>query len=221
MYVSKYISKYISRVIIFYYIYTKYFEKKYVVTKKNNLHELYNDFYNKKINSNEPNKISKLSKEVFILNENKNNIFIDGINNYFSYKFGSKQNYYYNIKCNLFACNVKNIKLVIDSNLKKIVYDMNDMNNIFKNNIDEFEFILDNNYFDLNNICICLLFYGDNIEIKEISFKVIENEGTNKKYPIVIFNINTRYIPIYLDVNNILEYVENKEIDKSNNFFVS
>ena len=86
------------------------------------------------------------------------------------------------------------------------------------NNIDEFEFILDNNYFDLNNIYVYLLFYGINIEIKEISFKVMENIGINKKYPMIIFNINTKYIPIYLDVNNILEYQKKKNSNDESNY---
>jgi len=196
MYVSKYISKYISKVIIFYYFYTNYF-KQILCT----------------------NKISKPSpKEIVIINENKNNIILDGINNYFVYKFESKQNYYYNIKCKLFANNVENIKLVIDNTIKKVVYDMQSINSIFKNNIDEFEFILDNNYFDLNNIYIYLLFYGINIEIKEISFKVMENIGINKKYPMIIFNINTKYIPIYLDVNNILEYQRKINTNDESNY---
>ena len=214
MYVSKYISKYISKVIIFYYIYTKYFSQR-IIKKKYDLNAMYYNLYNKK---ETPPKIIEPLKEIYLLNEIKKNIILDSTRNYFSYKIESKHNYYYNIKCKLFASNVNNIKLVIDNTFKKIVYDMRNIDNMSKDNIDEFEFMLANNYFNLNNVYIYLLFYGDNIEIKEISFKVIDNEGINKKYPIVIFNINSKYIPIYFNVNNILN-VENKEIDRSNNFF--
>ena len=100
------------------------------------------------------------------------------------------------------------------------MYNYADHNSVDK--IYEYGFILDNNIFDTDElIYIYLLFYDDENEeflIDSIFLEVIENTLIQKNNSIIIFNVNNRYNPLYLNTQNILEYF--KLTEESNIFFI-
>ena len=184
------------------------------------------DVINKDININLlKNDITDNSKSSIILSETKNNIFLDENNNFIIYNFESNKNSYYRIKCNLTTNNIKNIKLIINGSKKKFLYDLLKENE-YIDKIKEYSFILDYNNFNVNeSIFIYLLFYDelmknikiDNINIEIIEHKIIKNNSTLNN-SILIFNINEKYIPIYTNVKNILDFEEYS--NKDNIFFI-
>ncbi len=194
------------------------------------LEEVYDNFFNNKKTKIEENidlnlfnlvKINKeaVKKENIILNETKENLILEVPDNFLVYNFNSSESNSYKIKCKLFINNCKNIKLVISDSKKRFVYDYN-KENIINKRINEFGFILDNNFNNNEYISIYLLFDKDNDDVKLVidSFFIETTEKPFKKEDsLIIFDINKKYIPFYTDVENILDYSE--YIDNSNVFF--
>ena len=191
-----------------------------------NLKDIYDNFFKKKVH--------KINKEIdidilknisikndlksnIILTENKNNILLDENNNFIIYNFDSIKNNYYKIKCKLTVNNIKNIKLIINDRNKKFVYDFLEETE-YSEEIKEYSFILDYNNFNINDsIFIYLLFYNDsmnNINIDNLSIEIIENKIVKNNLKlfnsIIIFNINDKYLPIYTNVENILDFEKNE-----------
>ena len=192
------------------------------------LNDIYDNFFKKykyKIDDIEIDKnlinIEKINN--IILNDNQNNISLNKIDNFIIYNFQSKKNVYYKIKCKckLKTNNLKNIKLIISNNKKRFMYNYTEHNCIDK--IYEYGFILDYNIFDTDDqIYIYLVFYNDDENeeflIDSIFLEVIENTRIQKNNSIIIFNINNKYNPLYLNTKNILEYLELTE--ESSIFFI-
>jgi hypothetical protein len=227
----------------------KKFEKKSNLNLKN----IYDKIFNKKniesIKSNDLKNIDKL-----ILIDNKDNIFLDDIDNFFKYNFKTNKNKKYKIRCTLDCSYVKNIKLIITNNVKRFVYNyenmkfkyidedenidenenINEEENIEKEIIEEskyvnynekinkFEFILDNNEFDENEINIYLIFVplviDKKINIYNYNIEVYEKSINRNIDAMIIFNINDYIQPLYIDKINILDYSE--YINESSVFFI-
>ena len=199
-----------------------------------NLKDVYNNFFFKKehkinkeididilknINNDNKNDL----KNNIILCETKNNILLDEINNFLLFNFESNENNYYNIKCKLKMNNVNNVKLIINDSNKKFVYDFLEENE-YLGNINEYNFILNYNKFNVNDsIFIYLLFYNDlmsNIIIDSVTMEIIENKIAKDNFKlynsIIIFSVNNKYLPVYTNNQNILDFKKN---DYDNLFF--
>jgi len=191
-----------------------------------NLKEIYDNFFSKKDQNFKKERIDenilstfnrKKFEDNIILSEKKDNIILNNINNFLIFNFDVKENNFYKIKCYINTINIKNIKLIISNENKRFIYDCSENDN---DNINIFEFILDNNNFENNeNISLYLMFYNDNdnIIINNLNIEIIE-KNINNNNPIIIFNINEIYNPIYINENNILDYKEYN--DESSVFFI-
>ena len=190
-----------------------------------NLKDIYDNFFKKKVHKINKEIDTDILKNInikndlksnIILTENKNNILLDENNNFIIYNFDSIKNNYYKIKCKLKVNNIKNIKLIINDRNKKFVYDFLEETE-YSEEIKEYSFILDYNNFNINeSIFIYLLFYNDlmnNINIDNLSIEIIENKIVKNNLKlfnsIIIFNINNKYLPIYTNVENILDFEKN------------
>jgi hypothetical protein len=195
------------------------------------LQEVYDNFFNKKktkvdndIDLNLFN-IAKMNKETIkkdsiIFNENKECIILEEPNNFLIYNFNSLKNNSYKIKCKLFINNCKNIKLIISDTKKRFIYDYN-KENIINDKINEFGFIVDNNFNIDDNISIYFLFDRNDdsdskLVIDSLFIEIIE-KSFKKEDSLIIFDINNKYIPFYTDVENILDF--SGYVDNSNVFF--
>ena len=203
--------------------------KKENKTSRYNLSEIYDNFFNgvkKKLTSDfniNDYKIDISSfkcdkKEIVIFNENLNDIVLDNSNNFIKFDFDSKKNYSYKIKYKLFSENIiKNIKLIIAGKDKRFVYDFREYN-IIDGSIKEYGFILDNNIFGDDNIHIYIILPDINIiNINNTFIEIIEKK-INSDNSIIIFDVNSKYYPLYCDEINILEFIE--YTDKNNVFFI-
>lgn len=193
------------------------------------LQEVYDNFFKNKKTNIEDNidlnilNVIKINKEVIkkdsiIFNEIQENLILEEPNNFLIYNFNSTKNNSYKIKCKLFINNCKNIKLVISDSKKRFIYDYN-KENIINEKINEFGFILDNNFDIDENISIYFLFDKDEatkLVIESIFIEIIE-KAFKKEDSLIIFDINNKYIPFYTDVENILDYIE--YVDSNNVFF--
>ena len=198
------------------------------------LQEVYDNFFNKKKTKVENDidlnlfNIVKMNKETIkkdsiIFNENKEYIILEEPNNFLIYNFNSVKNNSYKIKCKLFINNCKNIKLIISDSKKRFIYDYNKeniINNTLNEKINEFGFILDNNFNIDENISLYFLFEkkdNDNkLFIDSLFIEIIE-KSFQKEDSLIIFDINNKYIPFYTDVENILDF--SGYIDNSSVFF--
>lgn len=188
-----------------------------------NLKDIYNNFFNKKKNDIEPKfdinifknikKNENIIKNKIILDETKENINLDKINNFLLYNFESNRNRYYKIICKINTINLTNIKLIITDNKKRFIYDYNE-NNPNDDKILDYSFILDYNNFDIyDSIFVYIMFYNDseedNININNLSIQIIETIIEKKiDNSIIIFNINDKYYPIFTNEKNILDHKE-------------
>ena len=203
---------------------------------KYNLFEIYDNFINKKkkklvvdmdlsLLKNTPvnctvDDLNNNRKDIIIHTENKINIELDSINNFIIYNFESKENCYYKIKCKLYTQNVKNIKLIISNDKKRFVYDFCEHNLIDKE-INEYGFILDNNIFENSEkISVYVIFCDiyNSIKINNIFIEITEKKIDCKNDPIIIFDVNGNYYPLYFTVSNILDYIE--YTNKNSVFFI-
>ena len=177
-----------------------------------NLKDIYNNFFNYKPKT--------YSDEVIIENilftENKSNIQLTDDNNFIFYTFKPKKGYSYKIKFNSTTTNVKSIKLIVSNNREYFNYE-----NMDENNIDDYQFILDNLQFDCDDIDIYIHFYKDqqdeeinnnqeneNIIINNMSFTIDEKDVVNNRSSLIIFSINDFNYPIFLKSNNIFNFTE-------------
>ena len=199
--------------------------------KKSNitLQEVYDNFFNKKktkvdndidLNLFNSVKINKeiIKKDNIIFNENKESIILEEPDNFLIYNFKSLQNNSYKIKCKLFINNCKNIKLIISDSKKRFIYDYN-KENIINDTLNEFGFILDNNFNIDENISLYFLFDRNDdsdskLVIDSLFIEIIE-KSFKKEDSLIIFDVNNKYIPFYTDVENILDfsgYVDNSDV---------
>ena len=215
-------------------------EEEQIQKKSNyNLKDIYNNFFNYDNNKKKKDKSIKYDtidndniennnlnpKSYSILNDVKNNIKIDRV---LTYTFISKKNNYYRIKCKLLTnntSNINNIKLVISDNEKKFIYDYSKYN-LFDDIINQYEFTLDFNNFDIDALInIEIFFYNkdnENIIIDNAVIDIIENNILTDNNSLIIFNINGKYNPIYSNISNILDYKDPLEdlINSDNLFFI-
>jgi hypothetical protein len=203
--------------------------------KKYNLKEIYNNFFNG-IKTNIKNDINpdylktnfkKTEKPIGIIKENLYNVIINNqYNNSFKWEFSTKNDKIYKLKSYLkinSQSSIRNIELDIsDNNGNSFIYDYilydyetnynNNMNNEINENIYNFSFILDNNYFNENKIIIKIDFKKDNLNEIEYTFDEVFMEVIEKNIieetPILIFDVNEKYTPIYFNKNNILDLDE-------------
>jgi len=194
--------------------------------KEDNIHKYdkiylkqnYKNFLLKKENLKIEKNIVKEKYEKVILSENHHSILLE--NNMLQYNFQSYKDFVYkinfksNIKSNINdKHNVKNIKLNISDANKYFEYEFPN------NNIQNYEFILDNNNFnDDTIITIKIMYYSEcnsesNIELKELFIEITEKEMNNDDLSIIIFNMNKNYYPIYSNKKNIIDYSENNNMD--------
>jgi hypothetical protein len=164
-------------------------------------------------------------KSYSILNDVKNNIKID---RFLTYTFISKKNNYYKIKYKLLTnniSNISNIKLVINDNEKKFIYDYSKYN-LFDDIINQYGFTLDFNNFNIDALInIEIYFYNknnENIIIDNAVIDIVENNILTDNNSLIIFNINGKYNPIYSNISNILDYEDPLEnyIDTDDLFFI-
>jgi hypothetical protein len=204
-------------------------KKKSTITLK----EVYDNFFNKKKREVENDidlnlfnivKINKenIKKDNIIFNENKESIILEEPDNFLIYNFNSLKNNSYKIKCKLFINNCSNIKLIISDSKKRFIYDYNKeniINNTLNENINEFGFIIDNNFNIDENISLYFLFekYDESKLIIDSLFIEIIEKSFKKEDSLIIFDINNKYIPFYTDVENILDF--SGYVDNSNVFF--
>lgn len=193
------------------------------------LQEVYDNFFNKKktkvdndidLNLFNSVKINKeiIKKDNIIFNENKESIILEEPDNFLIYNFNSLKNNSYKIKCKLFINNCKNIKLIISDSKKRFIYDYN-KENIINDTLNEFGFILDNNFNIDENISLYFLFDRNDdsdskLVIDSLFIEIIE-KSFKKEDSLIIFDVNNKYIPFYTDVENILDfsgYVDNSDV---------
>lgn len=156
-------------------------------------------------------------KEIVILDEKKENIKLIENDHSINYFFHPLKKNSYKIKCKLSIKNCNNIKLIIENDHKKsFTYDYLEKN-YDKNKIDEYGFILDTHFDICENILISIIFDGNDILIDNISIEIIEKEFNNDN-ALIIFDVNNKYIPIYTNTINILDF--NDYSDYNSIFFV-
>jgi len=195
--------------------------------KKYNLKNIYNNFFNgiREDVKNDINPIhlktefKKRDTPHILLKDIKNDFMIAKDNlNELVWSFETKSEYLYKIKTYL-KLNSKNecesIELTIrDIDGNAFIYDyvLHNIDEDSKTNIYDFSFILDNNEFGDNNITIKLNL-GDSEKIYKIDScmnEIIEKklEKSVEQTPILIFDVNDRYTPIYFNEKNILDIDE-------------
>lgn len=201
----------------------------YIKKSKYNLSEIYDNFFNgkkKKLTSDfdindykiDLFKMQNNNKEIIILNERTKEIILDKNNNFLKFNFDSKKNKSYKIKYKLFSDEyIKNIKLIIAGNNKRFVYDFCE-NNLIDGNIKEYGFILDNNIFSDDTIHIYIILSDINIINIQDSFIEIIEKPLNSDNSIIVFDVNSKYYPIYFDEINLFEFSEFN--DNNNVFFI-
>ena len=157
-------------------------------------------------------KISSLLKNDYILNENLIKKFFELINNF---------NYIFSInfdKCLLIIKNIFNLFVVNNNKNIKILL-INEINSIYKNNIENF---FQNKKFNENLIIINLIFYSKNICLND---NKIENELNNINNLLININeknkqIEQTYLIFLITLINILqEFLFYKNFEK-NPFFI-
>ena len=159
--------------------------------------------------------------EKIILNQNTNNIVIENnsSNNYLIYEFNVCSNHKYKIMGNILVNSINNIKIIIKDNLKSYIY--NHIDNIdkykYEHNkvgINTFEFIIDNCEFTFNNektIYIYIYFYNnEDITIKDININIIQRNIIKSQDAIIIYKVNDNIYPLFVNVCNILDYIDNE-----------
>lgn len=205
----------------------KKFEKKSNI----NLKSIYEKIFNKK-NNEMKNDINEMKhNDIIILSDNKDNILLSDIDNFLKYNFKTEENKKYKIKCTFECFNIKNIKLVITNNVKRFVYNYENIKfrvrdeedeDMEDENINKFEFILDNNEFDKNEINIYIIFVplglDEKIKIHNYKIEVYEKSTYKNINAMMIYNINDHIQPLYIDKKNILDYEE--YINESSVFFI-
>ena len=179
-------------------------------------------FNNFKMN-NEGKSNNEKNEELIILQEEKENIQLDNINNFIIHGFQSKKEALYKIKCNLIieGSGVNNINLIITDGSKRFVYDFLEHNDTENSLIKEYGFILDNNKFSNNNVInIYLIFHSalEKIVVNNIFFEVTEFNQSKDPNAIIIFNVSNKYYPLFSENLNILDFEEYN--DKNNIFFI-
>lgn len=195
------------------------------------LQEVYDNFFNKKKTKVENDidlnlfnivKINKenIKKDNIIFNENKESIILEEPDNFLIYNFKSLGHNSYKIKCKLFINNCSNIKLIISDSKKRFIYDYT-KENIINDTLNEYGFILDNNFNIDDNISIYFLFEKNKdsdskLLIDSLFIEIIE-KSFKKEDSLIIFDVNNKYIPFYTDVENILDF--SGYVDNSNVFF--
>jgi hypothetical protein len=207
-----------------------------ILHQKNiDINDLYKNLFNKSknikqncdINENSlvlcEEKLNKKSidKEILVFEKYILNYIVpenDTFNNNLLFDFKTNDNYYYKIICKMTLNNIENIKLVITDNNKQFIYKTEE----FLNKINEFSFVLDNNQFNHNEkILIYLYFYNNNkqIEINDFYIEIIQKPLIKAIDPIIIFNNNNNYNPIYINVCNILDFTDYKNKNNDNILF--
>jgi hypothetical protein len=192
--------------------------------KKYNLKNIYNNFFNgiKEDVKNDINpshlktEFKKRDTPNTLLKDIKTDFIIDKDNlNELIWSFETKSEYLYKIKTYLKlnsenAC--ESIELTIrdiDGNAFIYNYILHNIDEDSVTNIYNFSFILDNNEFGDNNITIKLNL-GDSEKIDSCMIEVIDKklEKSVEQTPILIFDVNDRYTPIYFNEKNILDIDE-------------
>lgn len=207
------------------------------IRKKYNLKNIYNNFFNgiREDIKNDINpahlktEFKKQDKPIILFKDSKKSF----VGHELIWSFKTKEDYHYKVKVYLKLSNensIKNIEMSIsDSDGNAFIYDYilynieNEMtDNVIKGNemtdseikgnenIDDFSFILDNNAFGNNEITIKLnLGSYNNIEyvIDSSTIEVIEKKLVDET-PILIFDVNERYTPLYFNEKNILDLQE-------------
>ena len=183
-------------------IYDNFFKGK----KKKLVNDIDLDLLKKDVNIDNSN-----DKDLIILSKSENNIIIDRNTNFIEYKFNVKKDLLYKIKCKILLKNTKNIRLIISNNSKKFSYNFTE-NYLINQNINVYGFILDNNNFNIDDeitIKFIFDFSVKYININNILIEIIEKKNNNSDLPIIIFDVNKNYYPLYFDIINILDYIEN------------
>jgi len=194
--------------------------------KKYNLKDIYNNFFNgiREDLKNDINpaylktEFKKKDVSTILLKDSKKNLIVNEL----KWIIKTNADYLYKIKVYLKLDNenfiLNPIKYIImsisDLDGNAFIYDyiLDNINNDTCENINNFSFILDNNLFGNNEITIKLNF--DNINNTNISYKIEESmiEVIEKKIvdetPILIFDVNEKYTPIYFSDKNILDIEE-------------
>jgi hypothetical protein len=187
-------------------IYDNFFKGK----KKKLVNDIDLDLLKKDVNIDNSN-----DKDLIILSKSENNIIIDKNNNFIEYKFNVKKDFFYKIKCKTLLKDVKNVKLIILENNKRFSYDFTE-NNLIHKNINKYGFILDNNNFNIDTEITIKFIFDFSIKyinINNILIEIIEKKHNNSDFPIIIFDVNKNFYPLYFEINNILDYVENIKDD--------
>jgi hypothetical protein len=161
-------------------------------------------------------KNKKSIKEISIFKKCISNYIIpeNDFSNKLVFNFEAKNNNYYKIICKMILNNINNVILKISNNNKEFIYNIEE-----SLKINEFSFVLDNNQFNNDNISIHLYFYNnyEQIEINDFYIEVIEKPILKATDPIIILNINDNYKPIYIDVCNILDFIDCNNVNDYNN----
>jgi len=197
---------------------------------KYNLKEIYNNFFNgiKKELKNDINpehlktNFKKIEKSSQIIKEHLYNLIVyknelKNDRNNLKWTFLTKKDKIYKLKSYLKInsnTSIRNIELDIsDNNGNSFIYDyvLYDEENKYEN-IYNFSFILDNNYFNNNEITIKFNFKISHLNIDSYLFDEVFIEITEKNIidetPILVFDVNENYTPIYFNKNNILDLDE-------------
>lgn len=199
-----------------------YEEPKKIRTKKYDVKEIYNNFFNGiktevqndfgfkiKKDDNKPKNNFMSKKDNLLINDIKTNLSLKN-DNKIIYSFETKKEYIYKIICNIKISKINKIEVVISNEIKDFIYEID-----LLENINECGFILDNNNFLDDNIKITLIYYNkensNNLLIDYIKFNLIEkckdNYDPKINLPIIIFDVNKRYNPIYFKESNILNNI--------------
>lgn len=199
----------------------------HISQKKYNLKNIYNNFFNG-IREDIKNDINPAHLKTEFKKRNTPNILVKDIKTNFIvttdslneliWSFETKSEYLYKIKAYLklnSENSCENIELTIrDIDGNSFIYDyiLHDIEEDSNKNICDFSFILDNNEFGDNNITIKLnLGNSEKIyKIDDCKIEVIEKklEKSSEQTPILIFDVNDRYTPIYFNEKNILDIDE-------------
>jgi hypothetical protein len=209
--------------------------------KTYNLKEIYNNFFNG-IKTNIKNDINpeylktnfkKTEKPIEIIKENLYNLIIyNNSNNDLKWTFSAKKDKIYKLKSYLkinSETTIRNVEVKIsDNNGNSFIYDYvvydycndyvvydycSDNNENKFEKIYNFSFILDNNYFNENDVIVEINFKrSEDINknkyiFDEVFMEVIE-KNIIEETPILIFDVNEKYTPIYFNKNNILDLDE-------------
>jgi hypothetical protein len=191
--------------------------------QKYNLKNIYNNFFNG-IREDVKNDINPVYLKTEFKKRDMPHILLkdftvrsDNLNELI-WSFETKSEYLYKIKTCLKlnsenAC--ENIELTIkDIDGNAFIYDyiLNNIDEYSDKNIYDFSFILDNNEFGDNNITVELNVGNsqDMYKIDSCMIEIIEKklEKNVEQTPILIFDVNERYTPIYFNETNILDIDE-------------